>query len=209
MKILAVSDEELPFIYSPTLRTRFADVDFVISCGDLPHFYLEYIVSTLDRPLYFVRGNHAPEVELTTGGERRSPWGAVELTHLKMVRAPHDLLITGLEGSLRYNYGRHQYTQSQYWMKVWMLTPLLFLNRMLYGRYLDIFVTHAPPWKIHDKEDLPHQGIKAFVWLDTVFQPLYHLHGHIHIYRQDTPVVTWVKKTRVVNAFGYREIIIP
>ncbi len=205
MKILAVSDVELGLIYSPQISQRFRHIDLAIGCGDLPYYYLEYIISSLDIPLYFVRGNHASQVESGAHGDRTAPWGAIDL-HRRAFRDPSGLLLAGIEGSLRYNYGHHQYTQSEMWAMVFSLTPALFLNHLRYGRYLDIFVTHASPWKIHDLEDLPHRGIKAFNWLIKVFQPAYHLHGHVHVYRNDTVTETLVGKTRVINAYGYREL---
>jgi Icc-related predicted phosphoesterase len=116
------------------------------------------------------------------------------------------LLIAGLEGSLRYNRGAHQYTQAEYWSMVFQLIPSLLLNKARLGRYLDIFISHAPPWQIHDEDDLPHRGIKAFRWLIKVFQPEYFLHGHIHVYRSDTITHTSIGRTAVVNVYGYREI---
>ncbi|MEW6180437.1 MAG: metallophosphoesterase [Chloroflexota bacterium] len=205
MNILAVSDIELGFIYNVQIAQRFKNVDLVISCGDLPYYYLEFIISMLDRPLYYVRGNHASRVEITTAGERHSPWGAVDL-HRRVVRSPQGVLLAGIEGSLRYNYGPHQYSQAEMWWMVLGLTPALMLNKLRFGRFLDIFVTHAPPWGIHDMDDLPHRGIKAFNWLIKVFQPVYHLHGHIHVYRNDTVVESRVGNTTVVNCYGYREI---
>jgi len=207
MKILTVSDVELSYIYSPTLKERFGDSDMVISCGDLPYYYLEYIISSLDVPLYYVRGNHASKVEFSSEGERHYPWGGVDL-HQRCLTTPNGLLLAGLEGSLRYNNGPHQYTQSEMWMMVFGLVPGLILNRIRYGRYLDIFVAHAPPWKIHDKDDRPHQGIKAFRWLINVFKPPVFLHGHIHIYRQDTVTETTLPYTSVINSYGHREITI-
>ncbi len=207
MKILAVSDIELPLIYGPNIRDRFSDVDLAIGCGDLPYYYLEYIISMLDVPLYYVRGNHAHKTELSSFGERHYPWGADDLHRT----ARHDtsrLLLAGIQGCLQYNTGPYQYTQGQMWALVFSLVPGLMLNKLLHGRYLDIFVTHAPPWQIHDMEDRPHQGIKAFRWLNKVFQPALHLHGHIHIYRQVSPVQTMLGSTRVMNVFGYREIIL-
>jgi Icc-related predicted phosphoesterase len=44
------------------------------------------------------------------------------------------------------------------------------LNKLKYGRYLDILVTHAAPRGIHDAEDWTHIGIKAFNWLIKVCQ---------------------------------------
>ena len=72
------------------------------------------------------------------------------------------------------------------WAFAISMVPALLVNKIRYGRYLDIFISHAPPWKIHDMEDLAHHGIKAFNWLIQVFKPLYHFHGHIHVYRSDT-----------------------
>lgn len=207
MKILSVSDVELGFIYSPLIIDRFKDVDLVISCGDLPYYYLEYIISLLNVPLYYVRGNHASPIESGSDVDRSSPWGAIDL-HQKVRRAANGLLLAGIEGSVRYNLGPYQYSQGEMWWMVWKLVPGLFLNKLRFGRYLDIFVSHAPPWQIHDKTDLPHQGIKAFRWLIDVFQPAYHLHGHIHVYRQDEVTETLEKNTWVVNSYGYRVLVL-
>jgi len=207
MKILSVSDVELGIIYNPQIAERFYDVDLVVSCGDLPYYYLEYIISTLNVPLYHVRGNHASKVELTSMGDRTEPWGAINL-HRKVRQDDTGLLLAGLEGTIKYNLGPHQYSQAEMWMMVWKMTPALFFNKLRYGRYLDVFVSHAPPWKIHDMEDLPHQGVKAFRWLDHVFKPQVHLHGHIHVYRQDTVTQSQFENTLVMNTYGYREFYI-
>ncbi len=203
MKILSISDIEIAFIYSPNIRKRFGDVDLVISCGDLPYFYLEYIVSMLDVPLYYVRGNHMNQTEYGAEGSRSAPLGAVDLHH-RSVRY-NGLLLAGIEGSLQYNFGPYQYSQAEMWSLVFSLVPTLFLNRLRFGRYLDVFVSHAPPWHIQDMEDRPHQGIKAFRWLDKVFRPKYHFHGHVHIYRSDTVTETLFGATHVVNTCGFRE----
>ncbi len=205
MRILAISDTEIGFIYSPMVRERFQCIDLIISCGDLPYYYLEYIVSMLNVPLYFVRGNHASKVEFTVGGERTSPWGASNL-HMRSIEDDTGLLLAGFEGSLQYNNGPYQYSQAEYWMQAFRMVPALLINKLRFGRYLDILVTHAPPWHIHDQNDRPHQGIKAFRWLIETFNPTYALHGHIHIYRQDAVTQTRVKNTLVVNAYGYKEL---
>jgi len=203
MKILSVSDIEIGFIYSPHITDRFKDVDLIISCGDLPFYYLEYIVSVLNRPLYHVLGNHAQQIEDGPGGPRYHPWGAYDL-HARTT-CYEGLLLAGMQGSLQYNFGPYQYTQGEMWSMVLRLAPALFLNRVRYGRYLDVFVSHAPPWDVHDKPDRPHRGFKAFRWLHRVFRPAYHLHGHIHVYRSDTITETLLYQTRVINTYGYRE----
>ena len=204
MKLLALSDKESPRVYSPHIKNRFRHVGLAIGCGDLSYFYLEYIISTLDIPLYYVNGNHAVEVEYGVGGQRSAPWGAINL-HRKVVRDKQSgLLLAGIEGSIRYNEGKHQYSQLQMWLMVLGLVPALLLNKIRFGRYLDIFVTHAPPWKIHDQKDRPHQGIKAFKWFVKIFQPAYHLHGHIHIYKPGVISETTMGNSRIVNTYGFR-----
>lgn len=207
MQILAFSDQIAEQLYNTNAKERFGDVDLAISCGDLPYYYVEFVISCLNKPSYFVRGNHSSEYEYHENGVHTNPLGSIDL-HRRVVRH-NDLLIAGVEGSLRYRPGPFQYTQQEMWSHVFHLVPTLMLNHLRYGRYLDVFVTHAPPWKIHDQDDLAHQGIKAFLWLDRVFQPAYHLHGHVHLYRQDAVRVTRLNHTRVVNAFNFQVLPFP
>lgn len=202
-KTLSLSDVIVQFIYSPHIRQRFSEVDFVIGCGDLPYYYLEYVISSLNVPLFFVRGNHDKEIEYSVAGNRKGPLGGTDL-HRRTFRH-NSVLLAGIEGSLRYRKGLFQYTQGEMWTHVFALLPGLFGNKLKYGRYLDVFVTHAPPQGIHDDKDLAHQGINAFRWLIKVFQPAYHFHGHIHIYRPDTVMETCFENVQVINTFGYRE----
>jgi uncharacterized protein len=204
MKALILSDVQVPFIYSPAVKEHFGEIDLAVACGDLSYEYLEYVVSSLDVPMFYVRGNHSKEVEETPVGPISGPGGAFDM-HARM-RIEKGLLLAGIEGCLRYRGGPFQYSQLEMWMLVLRFVPHLLINRLRYGRFLDIFITHAPPWGIHDQEDLPHQGIKAFRWLINVFQPAYHFHGHIHVYRPDVATQTKVGSTLVVNTYGYRQI---
>jgi uncharacterized protein len=202
MNVLTVSDILAPLLYSPRIKERFSGTDLAIDCGDLPYYYLEYIGDELNSEQFFVRGNHSKEEESTTAGLRRAPMGATDL-HRRVVNY-QGLLMAGVEGSLRYRIGPFQYSQADMWWHVFALVPGLLTNRLRYGRCLDVFVTHASPWGIHDQPDLPHHGIKAFRWFDKVFKPAYHFHGHIHVYRPDTVLETKFESTWVVNTFGYR-----
>ena len=209
MKLLTVSDKELSLIYSAQIKQRFQDIDLAVSAGDLSYYYLEYIISALDIPLYFVRGNHARDVEYGIAGPRKAPWGAIDL-HRKVIRdSKTGLLLAGIQGSLRYNRGDFQYNQSEMWSMVMQLVPALVKNKLRYGRYLDVFVTHAPPWGIHDEDDPAHRGVKAFSWLIKTFQPTFHIHGHIHVYQPGVVTETMVGRTMVLNTYGYRKLTLP
>ncbi|QLQ07363.1 MAG: hypothetical protein HZY76_15965 [Anaerolineae bacterium] len=37
---------------------RVGHIDAIVSCGDLPFYYLEYLAGVLNAPTYFVFGNH-------------------------------------------------------------------------------------------------------------------------------------------------------
>jgi Icc-related predicted phosphoesterase len=206
MRILSLSDTIVSLIYSPLIRSRHEGVDIILGCGDLPYYYLEYVFTSLEAPLYFVRGNHDKVLEHSSAGQRTGPHGGIDL-HSRTVTYK-GLLLAGVEGSLRYRPGPYQYTQAEMWWLVYRLIPGLLRNRLVYGRYLDVFVTHAPPTGVHDSDDLPHRGINAFRWLVKVFQPALHIHGHIHIYYPGTAMETHLGVTRVINSYAWREISI-
>lgn len=204
MNALTISDVVVPFLYSPQVRKRFPQVNLVISCGDLPYYYQEYVLTLLDAPLFFVRGNHDKEIEYGSKMSRKAPGGGMDI-HRRVINY-RGLLIAGVEGSLRYRVGPYQYTQGEMWANVMGMVPKLLRNRMIYGRYLDVFVSHAPPRGVHDQDDLTHQGIDAFRWLIRVLRPKYHIHGHIHLINPNMINETRVDDTLVINTYGFREI---
>ncbi|MGQ9555724.1 MAG: metallophosphoesterase family protein [Anaerolineae bacterium] len=204
MKILAIADEVDSRLYGPILKQRFSDVDLVLSCGDLPIYYLEFIVSVLNVPLLYVRGNHAPEQISASGEVKQEPEGCVNIDG--QVMRVRRLLIAGLEGSMRYSNGPHQYTESEMRLKALGLVPRLLLNKWRYGRYLDILVTHAAPRGIHDGKDLCHLGFQTFIWLMDRFHPRYLLHGHMHVYTPNVVTETQYRHTMVLNAYRYRVV---
>jgi Icc-related predicted phosphoesterase len=84
------------------------------------------------------------------------------------------------------------------------LVPALLGNRLRHGRYLDVLVTHAPPYHIHDGADLPHHGFRSFLWLMDHYQPAYLIHGHKHVYDTREETVTRRGSTTIVNSYGFR-----
>jgi Icc-related predicted phosphoesterase len=206
IKILAVTDHVAESLYSPNVQRRYGEVDLIVSCGDLPYSYLDYIVTLLGKPMYFVHGNHDRDYEYTEGGRRYlAPRGAESLDGQSVV-TPQGLILAGLEGSIRYDpKSTHQYTQEEMNRRALHLALKLVRNRARYGRFLDILVTHSPPYGINDGPDHAHTGFKAFNMLMKRFKPRLLLHGHKHIYTGDSPSVQ-VGATRVVNVFPYQVI---
>lgn len=205
MKILFVSDKVVDFLYSPVITKKMKDIDLIISCGDLPSSYLEYIVTMLNKPLFYVFGNHHKEKIFKEGGlQANIPQGCINLDN--RIVSYRGLLIGGLEGSYRYSRGKYQYTDFDMCLKILRLKPKLYLNKAFKKRYLDILVTHAPPYGIHDSPDLCHRGFKCFNSFIQKYEPRYLVHGHVHLYGIDQNWLTEVNRTKVINAYGFRII---
>lgn len=218
MKILCVSDQIDPLVYSNNVKERFKDIDIVLAAGDLPMEYLDFIVSSLNKPLFFVFGNHnlkefslyhktsqsnflRPHPEYDILNPYQKSFGATYIG-FKSLRE-ENLLIAGVSGSIRYNAGLNQYTDGQMKRKLIKLIPSLIYNKIRYGRFLDILLTHASPEGIHDKPDPCHQGFKSFLWFMRLFKPRYLVHGHIHLYDLQDIRVTDYLQTTVINSYSH------
>jgi Icc-related predicted phosphoesterase len=211
MKILCVSDQIDPLVYSSAIRERFSDIDLVLSAGDLPGDYLEFIVSSLNKPLLFIFGNHnLKEYQYYKKGDfyflgaEHTEQHSSGLIHVgSKIRREEGLIIMGLGGAMRYNRGENQYSEFQMYLEILKHIIGLFFNRIFRGRYLDILLTHAPPQGIHDKSDPCHRGFKAFLWFMRVFRPKYLIHGHIHLYDLADVRSTKYQDTLVLNAYSH------
>jgi uncharacterized protein len=208
MRILTVSDKVEPVLYGPYIRERVGRVDLILACGDLPYYYLEYIVGLLDVPLFYVHGNHdkvvAPVVHGVPSGENTVSWA----TNLDRRTVEHrGLLLAGLEGCRRYSPDRpFQYTENEMRLRTTGLGLKLLPNKLRYGRFLDILITHAPPRGIHDDEDVPHQGFESYLSFMRTYKPVLMIHGHQHVYDRNLETDTNFQGTRVLNTYGYRVI---
>ena len=213
MKILCISDHVDPIVYSNTIKERFKDVALVISAGDLPMDYLGFVVSSLNKPLYFVFGNHNLkflgefnkkfESRYIPHGQKNKTFGSTYVGFKVEYNRKNDLIIMGLGGSKKYNSSPNQYTEFQMYMHMFKLVPKLIFNKIFRGRYLDILLTHASPRGIHDKEDPCHIGFKSFKWFMRKFSPKYLLHGHIHLYNINEKRITDYYNTRVINVYDH------
>jgi calcineurin-like phosphoesterase family protein len=208
-RILAIADEVDEGLYSDKLaRLR---PDLVLSCGDLPFDYLEYIVSRLDVPLVFVPGNHDAELRssdptwtsLGTDAPERGPLGCVNADGRVVVAA--GLRIAGLGGSMRYRRGPNQYTDAEMRWRALSLAVRVRLNPFRAARKLDVLLTHAPPVGWGSQDDLAHRGFTAFVPLVKDLAPKVLIHGHLHPYGRGKPE-RHLGETEVVNAVPLRMI---
>lgn len=190
MKILTISDIESPLLYERLDNTSFADVDLVISCGDLPPGYLEFIVTMVNVPCYYVPGNHDERFleEVPPG------WEALD----DRIAIHKGLRMLGLGGSMRYKPGPFQYTERDMKFRLLKLLPSLWLHK----NKIDILVTHAPAYGLGDLEG-PHQGFKVFRTIIKKYQPKYHLHGHVHLNYCQHPRKLKYDKTTIINGFDH------
>lgn len=191
MRILFVSDTVMPQMESAAnLRRRYNDIELVVSCGDMPPVYLEFIVSILNVPLFYVRGNHDERY-------KDYPPGGQDLH--RRVLTYKGLTFAGLEGSINYNNGPIQYTQMQMYSMVLAMGMRVLPRRFLKGYGVDVLVTHSPARGIHDAEDLPHNGFNALLRYMEWYRPRYMVHGHVHTYDRRKTTRTDYYETHIVN----------
>ncbi len=219
MKILCVADHIDPLVYSIHAKERFADVDLVLGAGDIPMNYLGFIASILNRDIFFVFGNHdltcfemfrKPEQSSiydfndhgNTENKVRNYFGSTYIGD-KVIKARHGLLIAGLGGCIRYNKGTNQYTECQMFFKMLTLIPRLIFNRIFHGRYLDILLTHSPPYKLNDQNTHTHRGFKTFRIFMRLFKPRYLIHGHVHLYDHNSDRVVHFHETQIINVYNH------
>ena len=232
MTFLCVSDQIDPLVYSTSVKERYGDVDAVFCAGDVNMDYVDFIVSTLNKPVYFVFGNHnlseytfyekSHKVQFIADASSVKNH-ASDYSHVhggdyagrKVLKDRHltftnpatgkktPLLIAGISGSIRYNKGQSQFTDREMFFQLLGLIPKLLWNKIRYGRYLDIFLTHSPPRHLHDKEDACHKGFKCFRWFLKKFRPPLMIHGHIHLYDIQQRRTIEFEDTKIINAFSH------
>lgn len=228
MKVLCVSDYVDPLIYNQNAKELFPDIDLILCAGDLPMDYIDFIVTVFNKPTYFVFGNHnLKDLRYYHKDERTMPFqdygndttsshfhGATYLgfqhytDNRLMVNDPvtgkqRPLLLAGVSGSLKYNQGPCQYSDFQMKLKLLKLVPTLIYNKIKYGTYLDIFMTHASPRHIHDHEDPCHKGFECFNWFLQKYKPKVMIHGHIHLYDMREERVGKYYDTTIINAYAH------
>jgi hypothetical protein len=214
MRILCVADDKDNLVYSTNAKQFFPDIDLVFGAGDLSLKYYEFIISIFNKPLYFVFGNHNLEhYKYYKGGNGKRigtltelvsndvPFGGFSIEDRVVRDKKTGIIVAGLGGSNRYNNGLHQFSNSQMNSRIWKMAPRLIMNKILYGRYLDILVTHSSPLGFNDECDPCHKGFASFLTFMDLFKPKYLIHGHVHLTDSNAKRDVVYKQTKIINVY--------
>ena len=189
MKILAVGDITEPSLYDDFDKSRYSDIDLILSCGDVDPGYLDFLATMISKPLYYVRGNHDKF-------KFRDFMPGADVDDRVVVYK--GVKIAGLEGSMWHGGSGIEYRESEMSWKVFKLEIKIRLKRGV-----DVILAHAPPYGIGDLPDVCHRGFKSFRRLIFQFHPTYFIHAHVHpSYSHKIKRVIPVDETRVVNCSG-------
>ena len=197
MKILTVSDEEVPALWDYYTPGKLKEYDLILSSGDLKAKYLSFLVTMARCPLLYIHGNH------DTHYQTDRPEGCECIEDMLVVY--NGIRILGLGGCRRYNPGRHQYSEAEMRRRIRRLRWKLWRSGGV-----DIVVTHAPPEGLGDSDDPAHWGFEALRELLDKYHPRYLVHGHVHLSYGQSPVRELeYNGTKIINTTGRYEIEIP
>ncbi len=189
MKILAIADEESPYLWDFFEKEKLEGIDLIISCGDLEPTYLSFLATFSNVPVLYVHGNHDEKYE------KIPPEGCICIEDKIYIH--NGIRIMGLGGSMRYRPGVHQYTELEMKGRLLRIWPKLF-----WRKGVDILVTHAPAFGINDGVDLPHRGFHTFNEILDKYHPKFFVHGHVHLnYGRKHKRYDKYKDTKIINAF--------
>ena len=191
MKILLLADHESSYIWDHFDKSKFNDIDIMISCGDLKASYLSFLVTMINAPLYYVHGNHDDNYK------DNPPEGCISIED--KIITHKGIQIAGLGGSIEYTGGINQYTQKEMAKRAKRLTKGFFRKKSF-----DILVTHAPAKGLGDGDGFVHQGFKTFNCLLDKYKPKYHFHGHQHLnYCKKQERIIHYNETTIINGYEY------
>jgi Icc-related predicted phosphoesterase len=199
MKVLIVADIEDKRLYDFYRKDRTEGVELIVACGDLKTDYLDFLITMVNVPAIYVRGNHDDKLI-------KDPVCGAECIEDRVFKFK-GYTFAGLGGSRRYNPdGQNMYSEKEMRWRAAKLAPRI---RLAGG--LDVLVTHAPAKDHGDLEDLPHQGFETFNHMMDKYRPAYMFHGHVHAnYARNVKAqMTHESGTLICNAYGYQIIDLP
>ncbi|MBR3125104.1 MAG: metallophosphoesterase family protein [Mogibacterium sp.] len=227
MKILLISDTEERSLWDDWTGATaewLADVGLVLSAGDLKSEYLEFLVTMLNVPLVYVRGNH-------DGMYDEKPPEGCEDADCKVVEVEcgngssrQKIRILGFGGSMRYkDEASDMYTEREMAARIKRAEKAIRRRSMIEKAMsfikpdakgagekkaaFDILLTHAPCRSYGDMEDLPHKGFECFNELLNKYSPQLHCYGHVHReYGMIKRSIQHPSGTLLINGSGHRII---
>lgn len=197
MKILTVSDQEVPALWDYYTPGKLNEYDLILSCGDLKSDYLSFLVTMARCPLFYVHGNHDGHYE------NRPPEGC-DCIEDKLV-VYKGLRILGLGGCRKYHPGPHQHSEREMRRRIRKLRFKLWR-----AGGVDLVLTHAPAQGLGDSEDPAHIGFAALREFLDKYHPAYLVHGHVHLnYGQTIQRTLTYENTTIINAYERYTLEIP
>ena len=195
MKLLLLSDKESPGLWDYYTPGKLKGYDLILSCGDLKHDYLSFIVTMANVPLLYVHGNHDTKYAMTP------PEGCTNIDDKLYIH--NGLRILGLGGSPDYGgVPPYQYTEKEMRRRISRLK----LKLKLAGG-VDVVLTHAAAAGYGDADDYAHRGFECFNELMDKYKPKVFVHGHVHMnYGHNIPRELQRENTRIINAYEKYEI---
>ncbi|MBT3230940.1 metallophosphoesterase [Candidatus Uhrbacteria bacterium] len=176
MNILAIADRRPQRSIKKLVEDH--DIDLICTLGDFDGADLQELEGIEGIPKIGVYGNHCSGKYFESLGIQNMHLNTWDFNGIKF---------GGFQGSVRYKESPYaiMYTQEEA------------LELMKDFPKVDIFISHAPPYKIHDDPDeLSHQGFHALREYIDRCHPRFLLHGHTYPPEEDWEQI--YNKTHVV-----------
>lgn len=163
MKILVMSDKESTILTDFYAENNFKDISFILSAGDLPYTYLQTIKSNLNKPLFYVQGNHDVHKPKFSDKEYIE-WKIKECCGVRILgigcRKRNGQIMTELE----------------------MTRKLKRICQKIKSKdHIDIVIAHYPALGVGDGQDKKHMGFLAIKEFVEKIKPTYFIYGHNHL----------------------------
>lgn len=217
MKILMIADREERYLWdywNESTAQALSDVGLVLSAGDLKPAYLEFLVTMLNVPLVYVRGNHDSYYDVHAPEGCIDADGRIVEVECRAGEAVQTMRILGLGGSMRYkDNSDDMYTEQEMRARIRRAELDIAKRRLaakVTGSYeegirdFDILLTHAPCRGYGDMDDLPHMGFDCFNDLLNKYSPQLHCYGHVHQeYGEAKRHIIHLSGTLLINSCGH------
>jgi len=187
MIILAIADRPPRTSIKSILQNN--HVDLICTLGDLDFFMLKELQDINDMPKIGVYGNHCSGKYFESLG--------IKNMHLQTFEF-QGVIFGGFEGSVRYKESSYakMYTQKE--------AQVLLRD----FPYVDVMLTHAPPYGINDEPNDPtHAGLIGIRDYVLSKKPKYLMHGHT--YPNSKNMVTKLGETGIIYVYQDKLIDLP